>query len=92
VSIETSGITLGVSASEDFQRALEVRRALLRARDSEIARAKELRATAALIASCSRNAIRRSQKLLEESDELRRRKRNDRSRPRAGLAKADHAA
>ena len=61
-----------MSSREDFRRALERKRALLRARDVEIERAKELRETAASIVLRSKNVVRRAQELLDELHEVRR--------------------
>ena len=57
---------------EELYRALERRRAILRARDAEVARARELRETAAEIVLRSREAMRRAEELLEHTYKIRR--------------------
>ena len=55
-----------MSPREDLRHALQLRRALLRVRDLEIARVKDLRWIAAIVVSQSQDAVRRAQELRDK--------------------------
>ena len=61
-----------MSPSEDIRQVIAHRRAILRARDVELARSTELRATAAITVLQSKDAIRRAKELVVRLYEVRR--------------------